>query len=187
MRRSQVLALGLFVLLAACGGGGKKAAPPPSTTTRPVVTTTTAPTTKYTVKRGDTLSAIAHRVHVSSTDLQKINHIANPDVLHEGDTLLIPPAKPLKLVAVPAAGPQGQSFELRLTGAQPNETITFEVDSPKGKFTGPPHSTDDSGSVSASYQTAAGDATGTYAVVAHGDQGTNARTAFIVLASTQHT
>jgi len=189
MRRSAAFVSVLVTLVAACGGGGKHSAPPPapSTTTRPVSTTTTVPFTKYTVKRGDTLSAIAHRFHVSSADLERINHITNPDFLHEGDTLLIPPATPLKLTVTPVSAPQGQSFAIRLKGAQSGETITFEVTSPKGKFTGPPHVADFHGSVSAEYVTSISDATGTYKVVAHGDQGTTAQTTFAVVANSEHT
>ena len=73
-----------------------------------------------------------------------------------------------------------------MTGAQPSETITFEIRSPKGKFTGPPHSASADGAVATTYQTAFADPTGTFDVTATGNQGTTARTIFFVRAPADH-
>jgi len=149
------------------------------------VTTTT--TVTYRVKHGDTLSSIARRFRVAVSAITSANHITNPDRLPEGQTLRIPPRPPLGLVVTPTSGPPGQAFQLRLTGARPSETITFEVDAPKGKFTGPPHTADAGGSVTATYQTSINDPAGTFNVIAHGNAGTTARVTFAVAATTGHT
>jgi nucleoid-associated protein YgaU len=47
----------------------------------------------YTVVRGDTLSAIAKRFYGKASDYKKIasaNNIANPDLIHPGQRLIIP-------------------------------------------------------------------------------------------------
>ncbi len=41
----------------------------------------------YTVKSGDTLSAIGQREHVSVDQIMRLNHLANADVLSEGEVL----------------------------------------------------------------------------------------------------
>ncbi len=46
----------------------------------------------YTVKAGDTLSAIAAMFHVSVQALAQRNHIVNPDLIDTGETLIIPDA-----------------------------------------------------------------------------------------------
>ena len=48
------------------------------------------PTFPYTVVFGDTLSGIAQRFHTDVKTLQKINGIANPDVIKVGWVLRIP-------------------------------------------------------------------------------------------------
>jgi hypothetical protein len=80
----------------------------------------------------------------------------------------------------PTSGPQGEAFQLRLTGAVPSETITFEIDSPKGTYTGGPHTATPYGTVTATYQSGLNDPTGTYIVKATGNMGTLARTDFVV-------
>ena len=52
-------------------------------------TQTQIPLTKYTIKRGDTLSGIAVRYQVSLTDLRKVNGLQS-DVLRVGQVLTIP-------------------------------------------------------------------------------------------------
>ena len=151
---------------------------PPSTSTP-----TTAVGVIYRVKRGDTLTSIARRFRVAATTIRSTNHIANPDRLVEGQRLTIPPRPPLKFVVSPSGGPPGQSFELRVNGAQPGESITFQVESPNGKFTGPPHAADAAGTVTASYQTSLTDPAGPYRAIAHGNQGTDARAEFVVVAT----
>jgi LysM repeat protein len=45
---------------------------------------------EYTVQRGDTLSEIARDHGVSTSDLVEFNELANPDLIHPGDVILIP-------------------------------------------------------------------------------------------------
>ncbi len=61
-----------------------------ATAAAPVKTTTPANTQKYTVQSGDTLSEIARKFDVSVNDIKALNNLANPDVLSEGQQLLIP-------------------------------------------------------------------------------------------------
>jgi LysM repeat protein len=57
--------------------------PPPTKGPRPSFRT-------YTVKSGDTLSAIAAKFHTTVTAIARLNHIADPAKLHVGQVLLIP-------------------------------------------------------------------------------------------------
>jgi hypothetical protein len=133
------------------------------------------------------LTTIAKQFRISISAIMRVNHLANPDRLAEGQRLRMPPAPPVGLVARPSVGQQGQAFQLRLTGARPSETITFEIRSPKGTFRGPPHTASPDGEVATTYQSAFGDATGTYEVTAKGDEGTMVRTIFVVGGVTDHT
>lgn len=45
---------------------------------------------EYTVKRGDTLSEIARDHNVSLSDVIELNEFSNPDLIHPGETILIP-------------------------------------------------------------------------------------------------
>jgi LysM repeat protein len=146
-------------------------------------TTTTTPSITYRVKRGDTLTTIAHHFRVAISAIVSANHVANPDRLTEGQTLRIPPAPPLKLAVTPPEGQAGQAFHLRLSGAVPSETIKFEIDSTTGKYVGGPHIASADGTVTATYQTALGGPTGTYNVTATGNQGTTVRAGFLVVAA----
>jgi LysM repeat protein len=139
------------------------------------------------VRRGDTLSAIANRFRVAMSAIVARNQLADPDHLREGEVLLIPPPAPLALVVTPPAGPPGQAFRIELTGARPSETITFEIDSPTGKYTGGPHIAGSDGTVTATYQTASADPTGIHTVVARGNMGTTLRTSFLVASPTTST
>jgi LysM repeat protein len=139
------------------------------------------------VKRGDTLTKIAQHFHVSISAIVSGNHVAHPDRLTEGQTLLIPPAPPLKLVVTPREGQAGQAFQLELTGAVPSETIKFEIDSTAGKYTGGPHTASAAGAVSATYQTSLGGPARTYIVTATGNKGTTVRAGFRVVAATTAT
>jgi LysM repeat protein len=183
-----------FALMAACstsGGTRNGAATLPSTapsvvstnTTAKATTTTTTPHNIYRVKRGDTLSKIANQFRISTSAIVARNHVANPDHLREGQTLVIPPAPPRKLAVSPRQGRQGQAFQITLTGAMPSETIKFEIDSPKGKYTGGPHIAAVDGTVIATYQVALTDPTGTYTVTATGNRGTTVRATFVVTAA----
>jgi len=63
---------------------GSQASPPP------VVNPPPSYATRYHVQRGDTLRRIAHRFGVSVHDLLAVNHIANPNLIYVGQTLIIP-------------------------------------------------------------------------------------------------
>lgn len=178
-------------LMAACNTSGRTrplTATVPSTvsttTTAKAATTTTTPRNIYRVKRGDTLSKIATQFRVSISAIVARNHVANPDQLHEGQTLVIPPVPPRRLIVSPHKGQPGQAFQLTLTGALPSETIKFQIDSGKGKYTGGPHIASADGTIVAKYQTALTDPTGTYTVTATGTRGTTVRATFIVAATT---
>ncbi len=148
-----------------------------STTTRPPTTTTTTPprAVRYQVREGDTLSAIAKRHGVTVGAIVLENRLANADHLTVGQTLVIPPPVPVRLRLDPATATPGATVELRLTGAQSRENVTFEITSPTGTFRGPPHAASEKGVATATYQLALDDPLGTYTVVANGDQGTTAR------------
>ncbi len=155
-----------------------------TSTTKTATTTTTTPLLTYRVKRGDSLSKIANHFRVSIAAVVSRNHIANPDRLSEGQTLLIPPAQPLKLIVTPPEGQAGQTFQLKLTGAVPSETIRFEIDSVTRKYTGGPHTASADGAVTATYQTDLAGPIGIYNVTATGNLGTTVRVDFIVAPAT---
>jgi LysM repeat protein len=135
----------------------------------------------YRLKPGDTLTAIATRFRVTVASILSANHLSNPDRVTAGQTLQIPPPPPIGLAVKPTSGSQGDAFNLRLTGAVPSETITFEIVSPKGKgYKGAPHVASQDGTVTAMYQTALTDPIGTYVVRATGNMGTLARADFRV-------
>ena len=174
--------------LAACGGSSTPAAK--STTRRkPVATSSTTTTTRaplnYQVKRGDTMTSLAHFFGVSIDALASANHLSTTASLNVGDTLVIPPRQPVQLLVSPGNGSAGTQFMLSLTGAQPNETVTFQIVAPGGgKYTGPPHTAAEDGSVSTTYQSGVSDPVGTYTVVANGNQGTSVQATFRVDANT---
>ena len=160
-----------------------------TSTTTTATTTTTTPLIIYRVKRGDSLTKIANHFRVSISAIVSRNHIANPDRLSQGQTLLIPPAPPLKLIITPPEGQPGHAFQLKLTGAVPSETIRFEIDSATRKYTGGPHTASADGAVTATYQTDLAGPTGIYNVTATGNLGTTVRADFVVVAAatTVHT
>jgi LysM repeat protein len=162
------------------GGGSAKQATTTGPTTTAVTTTTTAPAINYQVQRGDTLTSIARKFHVAVATILAANQLADPDHLSEGQTLVIPPAPPIQLTITPANGLGGTSFAFKLIGAKPAEAVTFEIDYPGGKFTGPPHTASNEGDVSAMYVSSVGAAPGNYDVIALGSQGTMARASFKV-------
>jgi nucleoid-associated protein YgaU len=64
----------------------------PAAPAAPAPTATPAPQA-YTVQRGDTLSAIAKRFYGHESEYHRIaaaNNIANPDLIHPGQQLVIP-------------------------------------------------------------------------------------------------
>jgi LysM repeat protein len=149
-------------------------------TVPPSTTTTTAPTITYSVQRGDTLTKISRRFGLSIASIAAANQLTDRDHLSEGQTLLILPSR-VKLVIAPATTTAGRSVQLELTGVEPSsEVVTFEIQSPTGTFTGPPHPVPSDGTVTASFRPAFDAPAGTYTVVARGDQGTSAEATFVV-------
>ena len=131
------------------------------------------------VKKGDTLTTLARFFGLSIDALASANHLPTTATLNIGNTLLVPPRQPVQLGVSPADGPAGTQFTFTLTGAQPNETIIFQIDAPGGdKFTGPPHTAAQEGSVSAMYQSSVSSAVGTYTVIAGGNAGSSAQATF---------
>jgi LysM repeat protein len=61
-----------------------------ATVKAPTKTSTPANTQKYTVQSGDTLSEIARKFDVSVDDIKALNNLPNPDILSEGQVLIIP-------------------------------------------------------------------------------------------------
>jgi LysM repeat protein len=196
-RRPTGIALGLLVgvivgvtgylVLTVSGGGnapenksGSKvaaaghAAPTSSTTGAPI---------QYEVRRGDTLTSIAQRFGVSAKRIIDRNKLTNPDTLAEGQTLTIPAAAPTALTIAPSSVTAGGSVALTMTGAKPQEVVKFEVTSPAGTFTGPPHTATDDGKVEGSYDVGFSDPAGTYTVVGRGNLGTVVQGTFRVRAS----
>src|SRR5260370_773939 len=109
------------------------------------------------------------------------DHRGTGEQLTVGHTREVPTAPPLQLAAAPPPAAPGDAVTFNLTGAQGGETTSFEVDAPGGgKFTGPPHTVADDGSVSATYQTTSRGASGGFTVVATGNQGTSVRMSFRV-------
>ena len=144
-------------------------------------TTTTMPWVTYTVRQGDTLTAIAARYGVQVSAIAAADHLTNLDVLTVGEVLHFPPPPPFALTVTPKEGPAGTSFELQVTGLQPSDTATFAI-AAKGHapYTGPPHTPDANGSVSANYQTWPYDPVGLYTVLAHATSGKGAFVTFRV-------
>jgi len=172
-----------LALIAGCSGGGggqaKRTTTSVSTTAGPT-TTTTAPAQNYTVQRGDTLTSIARKFHTTLAVLLTANKLADPDHLSEGQTLVIPPAPPVSLTVTPPSGLGGTSFAFKVVGAKPAEQVTFQIDYPGGKFTGPPHIASNEGQVEATYVPSLGAAPGTYQVTALGTQGTMIKATFVI-------
>ena len=85
----------LAATLAGCQGssGGEEVrlviTPVATPTATPLTPPTVAPTT-YTVRSGDTLSGIAALFGVSVDDIVRVNNIADPNTLSEGQVLTIP-------------------------------------------------------------------------------------------------
>jgi LysM repeat protein len=175
------------VLIAGCSMGST-ARSVATTTSRPTpttpgpTTTTTLPSIRYQVRRGDSLIQIANRFHEPLVAIMRRNRIANQDHLAEGQTLVITPFAGLALVVTPPQGRPGRAFHLALRGATPAETITFQIDSPAGTYTGGPHTAAANGTVTATYQPAPGDPIGVYHVTAKGTLGTTIQATFRLVA-----
>ena len=116
-----------------------------ATVKAPTVTPTPANTQKYTVQSGDTLSEIARKFDVSVNDIKALNNLANPDVLSEGQVLIIPgspltptPTRvpiptsthaPLPVITGTASTALGDYFvtirEIKGAGSLDNEQVTL--------------------------------------------------------------
>jgi LysM repeat protein len=107
MRRQFAILVVILGLVAACGGGATPTpaptdiiAPTPAPTdlfvptAEPVVDETPAPTpvagTRYVVKKGDTMWAIAQDHGISLADLQAANPDVEPRMMAVGTVLVIP-------------------------------------------------------------------------------------------------
>jgi LysM repeat protein len=107
------------LLLSGCGSGAPTAESTPTVSVKLIVptavpTATSLPPTAepthagtsggtYVVKSGDTLSKIAADFGVSVDDIVKANNIADPNVLKEGQELVIPPKSASTPVATQSA------------------------------------------------------------------------------------
>lgn len=151
-----------------------------ATTTLPTVTTTTLGATRYTVQPGDVLVTIAERLGIPMSVILDANDLPNPDALVAGQVLKIPPPRVPALVVRPATIRVGGGVTIRLTGAQRDEQVTFEINSPTSQFTGQPHLATKGGKVITSYRLEPDDVPGTYTVIARGDQSTVVQTTFVV-------
>jgi LysM repeat protein len=205
--RRVVLTFAGAALVAAGCGGSKHAAKATTLPTAPTIpSTTTTPPNTYVVRAGDSLGLIAKRLNVALNAIIALNHLPDANKISVGQVLVVPPtttttvprttvapttvpapgapttgAASGNLTISPASGRAGTTFTLKVTGAKPTETVTFEVDAPNGKkFTGPPHPVGADGSVSASYFTQQVDPPGSYNVIAIGNQGTSAQASFRV-------
>jgi LysM repeat protein len=111
----------------------------------PTKTPTPANTQKYTVQSGDTLSEIARKFDVSVDDIKALNNLPNPDILSEGQVLIIPGSpltptptrvpiptstrSPLPVITGTASTALGEFFvtirEIKAPGSLTNEQVTF--------------------------------------------------------------
>jgi len=152
----------------------------PTTTTAPPPTT--RPQINYQVQRGETLTVLARRFGVSIDAIVAANHLANKDQVAEGQLLVVPPSALVILAITPATATTGRSVQVKLSGCQPSESVTFVIDSPTASFTGPAHSAPADGTVTTTYSVAVDAPLGTYTVTAKGDRGTTAQATFVVTA-----
>src|SRR5262249_8029314 len=143
--------------------------------------------TAYHVQRGDTLTRIAKRFHVTVVAIVTANHLKNADQVAEGQVLIIPQPIPLRLTILPASGPAGQTFRLVLFGATPGETVHFTLVWTGGTYTGGAHLVPANGAIATIYRTSPADPVGLYRVTALGTQGTVARANFTVVAASTTT
>jgi hypothetical protein len=81
-----------------------------------------------------------------------------------------------------STGTPGSTFTLRAGGFKPGESMTFEIDPPKGSaFVGPAHVAGPDGVVTATYISQPTDRPGPYVLKAVGVQGTRATANFTML------
>jgi LysM repeat protein len=87
----------------------------------------------YTVQEGDTLGAIAHNYEVRLEDLMAANGIVDPNVLHVGQTLIIPvalsatPTTALPAEAASEPSPTGVSLPTPLSTLTPTGPPLIEI------------------------------------------------------------
>jgi LysM repeat protein len=96
----RIVALGMTMLLAGVVAGCGTTDPasqerlPPIRTTLATTSTTSTTTPEgqrfYTIKRGDTLAAIAASFEVTVISIVELNGLANPDDVQAGQTIEIP-------------------------------------------------------------------------------------------------
>lgn len=177
----------VLLVFGSAGGHDKPTHTRTVSTTTPVdiVTTTSRGPVNYTVQAGDTLISISEHFGISQARIIRANNLANPDNLVAGQVLKIPPVIPKQVVVRPATVSPGDTINLKLTGAEATEGITFKIQRPNGTtFTGRSHLADDDGTVKTTYTLGVTDPPGTYTVTASGDQGTSVQTTFEVVATT---
>lgn len=96
---TSLIRIGDLLLLP--GAGTSTSAPAPQTSGAALASTATA---SYLVRRGDTLSAIARRVHSSVSVLSRLNHLSGRMTIYAGKRLLVPgSARPATVSAAAAA------------------------------------------------------------------------------------
>jgi LysM repeat protein len=177
----------VLLVFGSVGGDEKHARTRAVSTTAPVdiVTTTTRGEIDYTVVAGDTLISISQKFGISQARIISANNLANPDNLVAGQVLKIPPVIPKRVIVRPAKVSPGETINLKLTGAEATEGITFKITRPNAStFTGRSHLADSDGTVKTTYTIGATDPPGTYTVTASGDQGTSAQATFEVVPAT---
>jgi len=107
---NAVIALGISIAVTLTLGRATPTVPAPSPTPRPAsppaspaaTATTPAQATTYTVKPGDSLSAIAFQFGISLQELMAANGITDPDVLFAGQKLIIPVPGSITPIPTPA-------------------------------------------------------------------------------------
>ena len=101
--------------------------------------------TTYTVKKGDTLSAIARQYGMNYMDLAKYNNIANPNIINIGQVIKIPAqystpvtiAKPVVTETKPTAETKivaGAKVTLKNTPCFTSETVKTSYDTKTGTY-----------------------------------------------------
>lgn len=188
-----LIAVGIVasLLLVGIGGGGdgpdtgakSRSASPERTRESSSTSTTTRPPFTYVVKPGNTLTALALFFGVSKPDVIAANPDLDPDRLVEGQRLVIPSPRVASLVVKPRRVVVGGSLDLKLTGANEFENITFEFQRPTTPFVGPSHSASGDGVITTTYELGVADPPGMYTVTAKGDQGTLTQVTFRVEAA----
>jgi LysM repeat protein len=100
---------------------------------RPAVATPAARPQTYTVRPGDSLRSIARRLHVSQRELGLANNISDPQALHPGQVLTVPPprggGRPQAQAAAPTAVPAAdQDLDAGLKPAASGQVPAIRLD-----------------------------------------------------------